>query len=116
METKMDWTKELTQFYGTEQYYKGFMGVLLTDGVYYVSAKAGWLISDMSVILKIEKKVLIEDFVSITVTCEKNKASVVYTDGNGKRLFKQDYDYAELPDSVLKFFYRDGVLMLSSEY
>lgn len=111
----------LNNFTGTEKYYKGFMGVLLTDGSYFVGSNgASWLISDICVILKINKKVKAEEFVLIRCNFDKNKAFISYEDGNNNVLFKQNYDYTDFEEHFeekeVKFYYVDNVLMLNSEY
>jgi len=110
-------SNELNGFTGTEQYYKGFCGVKMTDGVYFLYSKAGWVVSDASVIVKMHKKVKSEVFVSVTCEVKKGKAVMTYDDGNGNVLYKQSYAYTDLEDGeVLKMFYTDGVLMLQGEY
>jgi len=111
----------LKQFYGTEQHHKGFFGVTLTDGCYFIAENgASWLISDISVILKINAKVKNEEFISIKVKIQDKKAVVVYTDGNNNKLYNQKYEYTDFNDyfeeKEVNFYYTDNVLMLSGEY
>jgi len=110
------WEKQLSQFTGTENYYKGWAGVQETEGVKYVSLNAGWLVTDMESVLRYKKNVATQPFISVKVTAKDNEAAVRYEDGNGKRIHTQKYEYAELPDGEYKFYYADGVLMLASEY
>lgn len=115
VEDKKNLWSELKQFYGTQNYYKGYMGVKETDGVHYLGAKAGWLVSDAEVIVKAHPKVRNIDFVTIKVKSKDNKASVTYLDRQGKKVYTQRYSYAEIPDGEKKLYYTDGVLMLAGE-
>lgn len=112
----------LSNFYGTENYYKGYLNVTLTDGVYFVMLnKASWLITDICSVVKIHRKVRDEEFVSITFKVNTdNTAEVIYTDGNNNVLYKQEYKYTDFlkhfEEIEVKFFYTNDVLMLSGEY
>lgn len=120
----MEQTQDLClgQFTGTEQYYKGYMGVNYTDGVQYLAGMGvSWLITDICAVVKVEPKVKTESFVSIKcLKKDKNKAVVFYTDGNENVLFKQEYEYTDLWDKTdsteISLFYTDNVLMLANEY
>ena len=117
----MEQIQSLKDFSGTEQYYSGYLGVSLTDGAYFVGVNgASWLITDICSILKVHSIVKKEEFVSINFKVENNKAEVIYTDGNEKILYTQNYKYTDFSkhfkESEIKFFYTDNVLMLSSEY
>ena len=106
---------DLNQFYGTTQYHRGYMGVLYTDGVAYVCENGYmWAITDASVILKMELSG--HEFISLKLKLnDKGGASMVYEDGNGKQLYKQDYTYTDAKRE-LSLYYTGGVLMLSGEY
>lgn len=107
---------ELKQFSGSEHNYKGWLDTIWTDGVMWLTNHACWLVTDVSTIVKIEKNVKSEEFVSIVAEIKDSKVSVSYTDGNEKELFKQNYEYTDLPDGKIKFFFTNGVLMLVGEY
>jgi hypothetical protein len=101
-------------FIGTTQYYKGFLGVLYTEGVFYIMDNGvSWLITDISTIVKM--KLQNQEFISIKCKVKDRKARVIYTNGNGKTLYKQEYDYTDL-ENDLGFYFTDNVLMLCSEY
>ena len=111
----------LKAYTGTQEYHNGYLGVLLTDGVYVVGCNnASWLITDMCSILKFDSKVKKEDFVSIKFKVKDNTAEVIYTDGNEKTLHTQKYKYTDFSkhfeETEIQFFYTDNVLMLGSEY
>lgn len=108
---------ELEQFNGTEQYYKGFLGVLNTDGVQYLALNgASWLVTDISSIVRLKTNVKDEEFVAIKVIVENSEAVAEYSDGNGKLLYLQKYAYTDLSEGEYKFYFTDNVLMLAGEY
>ena len=106
--------KELNYFFGTEQYHKGFLGVNLTDGVFYVQENGyAWFISD--VISVIKTKLKNEEFLSIKLNLNGNKAEMSITDGNENVLYTQKYEWTDAKKE-LHFYFADNVLMLDSEY
>lgn len=107
---------ELTNFSGSENYYKDFLGVLLTDGAKHVSLFAAWLITDIISVVKTEPKTKKESFVSIEVIKAGKTAKVIYSDGNGNITHTQLYGFAELPQGKFGFYFTDNVLMLKGEY
>jgi len=119
----------LNNFNGTEQYFKHplFNKINYTDGIKFIGDnKASWLITDILAVLSHEPKVLKEykenGFISVRVSFEDNQAKAIYTDGNEKVLFSQNYKYTdflnyfELNENELSLFYTNDVLMLGSEY
>lgn len=106
----------LTGFTGTQNYHKDFMNLNVTDGVKYfqTTSKADWLISDAAVIFKM--KLHNPDFAVLNVDIKNHHAIATYEDGNGKKLFTQEYRYTDLKDGKLKFYYQNGVMMLPTEY
>lgn len=109
---------ELAQFSGSENYYKNFLGLLITDGVKYFGekAQANWAISDIACILKMHKKVKAQEFVSVKITSKSKKATIKYEDGNNNILYKQHYTYTDLPTGEYTLYYANGTLCLQSEY
>jgi len=107
--------KDLGNFYGTQEYHQGFLGVLLTDGVAYISNNGySWFVTDA--ISVIRTKLKDEEFLSIKlILLDGSRAKMVITDGNDKTLYEQDYLYTDAKRS-LNLFYTDNVLMLSGEY
>jgi hypothetical protein len=108
--------QQMSQFTGTKNYYKDFMGILITDGVKWFaeSLNAFWIVSDAIVIIRMKLKG--EDFVVVRIVSMDNKAIITYEDSNGKILHEQKYRYADLFDAEIKLYYRDNVMMLPSEY
>ena len=104
----------LGQFTGTEAYHN-IMGVNCTDGVAYIAQNwYSWVVADALVILKMKLKD--KDFVSVKLKIfEDKKCVILYEDGNGNVLFKQNYEYTNCTQDVV-LFYTDNVLMLAGEY
>jgi len=115
-------TISLSGFTGTEQYHKGYLDVNLTDGVYFIGCNsASWLITDVCSVLKAEQKVKKEEFVAIKFKVNPDDtATAIYTDGNEKVLFSQEYKHTDFlkhfKESEVYFYFTNNVLMLSSEY
>jgi hypothetical protein len=109
---------DLNQFAnGTGNHYQGMFGILHTDAIQYMSLNgASWLVTDMMVILKVEKKVNSQEFVTINCVVKDKKAVVTYEDGNDNVLFTQKYGYTDLGEGEYKFFFTNNVLMFSREY
>lgn len=107
---------DLSGFYGSEHLYFHplFKGINYTDGVQYLNKVCGWIVTDILSVLKF--KVTGAEFVAITFKKNGKGGSVVYDDGNGKVLYKQVYEIADIDLDEVKFFFTDGVLMLASEY
>jgi len=109
--TKID----LSQFTGTENYYKGWCNVNYTDGVFYLTENGmSWFVTDVCSVVKISK-LNTQEFVSIKLKVNADlSADAIYTDGNDKVLFKQHYDHVDGQD--IQLFFTNNVLMLSREY
>jgi hypothetical protein len=109
---------DLNGFTGSEKLYKDQLGAVITEGVKYFAeeGKAFWAVSDMIVICKIHKLVRDNLFVKVIVSASNEKAAITYEDGNGVRLFKQEYDYASLPNGRWDFYFTDNTLMVTGEY
>ena len=111
--------KELEQYHGTENYYRGFLGVNYTDGVEYITINGySWFVTDSIAVLRTKLKN--EEFLSISLKVNADKAVMIITDGNGKILYKQDYNYTDISKYTnlieIKLYLIDGVLLLPSEY
>lgn len=113
-------SKELQDIFsmstGTEHYYTiKPLKQKYTDGVRRVIEKADacWLVSDICVILTALHR---SDFTSIQLSVKDKKATLLFTDGNYGKVYKQEYKYTDFPEGKWIFFYMDGVLMLNTEY
>ncbi len=109
---------DLSQFYGTENYYQTnpifAKGLVHTDGVKYFADTAGcyWFLD----IIATEAFPLQEPFMSINLLVKDGKAKIEVEDGDLKTLVAKDIEHTDCPDGLYKFFLTNNVLMLTSEY
>ena len=112
---------EYAQYYGTLNYYKGWLGVSLTDGVKYVSDNGySWLVTDCISVIKAHKKVKEylkeQTFLVVELILKEGKKALMrITDGNNNILYEQKYDYTDAKKEF-KMFFCNNVLMLNGEY
>lgn len=111
---------QLTQFTGTEKYYRISRNHLLTDGTKYVAETAGafWL---MDAVASHLSELGTDDwFVLVRVTVTNASAVMRYEDGNGNVRAQQAIPYTDFPmPKFMLYACWDGehwVLMLPSEY
>ena len=113
---------KLDQFSGTNEYFEGYLKTNWTDGIVYLAKNnCSWIVTDICSVVKTVKEVMIEPFIAIKLIKKgKDKATCIYTDGNDKELFKQEYKYTDIWKYIktkeIVFYYTNNVLMLSSEY
>jgi len=110
----------LTQFTGTEKYYRISRRHLLTDGTKYLAEEAEcfWL---MDAIASHLSEIGTEDwFVQVRMTVDGNRATMIYEDGNGGEHARQEIPYTDFPMHAISMYACwDGehwVIMLPSEY
>ena len=106
---------QLKSFYGTENYYN-VMGTKVTDGVKYIMDNGyGWLVIDAIIICRMKLRNF--DFIKIKlkVNKEKETAEAIYTDGDGKIIFKQKYEWTDA-EAEPELYYVNNLLMLVNEY
>ena len=105
--------KQIHNFTGTEQYHN-VMGVNVTDGIAYLMENGySWFITDSLVIIRMRFKN--EEFLSVKLKLNGDKAKMVITDGNDKTLYEQKYEYTNVKKEV-NLFFTDNVYMLAREY
>lgn len=109
----------LTQFIGTERYYRITQHHLLTDGTKYLAeqAKCFWL---MDAIASHLPKQFHYYFVVVSLTVKNSSAQLTLDDGNGTIFAQQFIEYTDFQLSELRLYCAfDGenwVIMLISEY
>ena len=111
---------DLSQFYGTENYYKASIlyDLKLTDGVEYLRQKGNcfWLID---IIGSYQYKLKNESFQVWKLRKLNDNWEVTCTDGNYKKLIKQKLEYSEFEEQTglteIELFLEGGVVMLPSE-
>lgn len=112
-----DLKTELSQFTGTEHWYKHmFGGMLYTDGVKYFAEHAGtyWFLDIVATeLMKLAER---EGFLSIHINSDGHAAGLSATEGNEKTLWSRHIDFTDCPAGLWKFFLVDNVLLLPSEY
>jgi len=106
---------------GTQEWYRNplFAKAVYTEGVKMVAdGGAAWLVTDILAQVCCNPKLRDEPFLAIDWTCQlgDKPAKVEYSDGDGMVLETQRYEFTDLENRSIKFFYTDGCLMLSSEY
>lgn len=111
---------QLTQFIGTEKYYRISRRHLLTDGTKYLAenAECFWM---MDAIASHLSEIGTNDwFVQVKVQVHGTKATMIYDDGNGNELARQEIAYTDFPlEAISIYACWDGehwVIMLPSEY
>lgn len=106
---------DLSQFYGTENYYRHISGKVYTDGVQYFASRAGayWFVD---LVLLDMAHGLNEPFLAVMLTVRDEAADIVVTDGNDKVLTNMSIEWTDCPAGEYTFYICDGVMMLSSEY
>lgn len=118
---------ELSQFTGTEQYYKHWLNkrMVITDGVRHFVTNAGggayWFIDILAT--EVFPKHKLSRFLSVVMTVKDNHAKIKVTNGNESPkdvLFKKEVEYTDCPEGEWKFFMilddDMSVVLLPSEY
>ena len=111
---------QLGQFTGTSKYYKISRRHLLTDGTRYLAEQAAcfWLMD--AIASHLSEIGTSEWFVVIKTTVKQTSAVMVYEDGNGTELARQEIPYTDLPLAHIDLYAcwdsEHWVIMLPSEY
>ncbi len=110
---------ELSQFIGTEKFYRITSRHLLTDGTKYLAEKAHsfWLMDAIALHLP---KYFHDYFCVANLKVNGTRAVLTIDDGNGNVYAKQNIEYTDFPLNEIKLYCSfDGeywVIMLTSEY
>lgn len=122
---------DLSQFTGTEHYFRHFGGLLYTDGVKYLADKAGafWLLdaiaSYQSTIMRGGNEALKEyQFWTLEVNTDKSAVLYCQADAGEPRTIEQAIEFTDFPLAQIRLWGTrqdvEGkqyiVLMLPSEY
>ena len=111
---------QLSYFTGTQKYYRISRRHLLTEGRKYLAEQAAcfWLMD--AIASHLTEIGTAEWFVVVKTSVKRTKAVMVYEDGNGNELARQEISYTDLPlDHIPIYACWDGehwVIMLPSEY
>jgi hypothetical protein len=111
---------QLTQFTGTEKYYRLTSKFLLTDGTKYLADKAEcYWVMDAAASHLLELGI-VDWFVLVRLEVQGTSAVMYYEDGNGNEHARQQIPYTAFPlTSVTLYACWDGehwVIMLPTEY
>ena len=112
---------DLKQFTGSEYWYRHGLvrSVLFTDGSKYVADTAGayWLLDEIALAQRFEKKVVGEEFQLWKLTVKKDStATLVCEDGNGRKLLSKKISFTDFPLEEIAFYYINNTILLPSEY
>jgi hypothetical protein len=118
------WAKQLTQFSGTENYYRIMPNVLMTDGAKFVAdnGEAYWLMTDLAAHCAefTEKETFIVATLQVTRTATSSHAILKLDDGNDNILAQQFIEYTDFPLDEIKLYacYNGDmwVIMIPREY
>jgi hypothetical protein len=112
--------EDLSQFTGTEQWYRHGIArkMLYTDGAKHVAESGGayWLLDEIAFAQSIRPvaaeafqfwKLKVSPSHSATLACE---------DGNSEIVFTKKIEFTDFPIDEIAFYFTDNVLMLPSEY
>lgn len=109
----------LDGFIGSEEFYRIYPNVIITEGVKFLcdQAQCFWLIDCIYSYQTIEK-VTVEPFqvVDLTVDLDKHTGLIVVTDGNDVELMRQELEYTDFPLSKIRLYYTDNTVLLPREY
>ena len=121
METQQFTSTELTQFTGTETWYRHpiVRKMLYTDGIRFMMNKAGayWLIDEIA-FQQFHPRVKTEEFQVwiLAVNLEASTAALRCEEGNGRVLCSKQIPYTDFPLAEIKIYVSDNVILLPSEY
>lgn len=109
----------LCGFTGSEQFYRMYPNVIITEGVKFLCDQAGayWLI-DCLYSFQTIRRVAREPFqvLDLAVNLEKRTGLITLTDGNDQELHRQALEYTNFPLRAIKLYYTDQTAMLPWEY
>jgi len=114
-------TADLSQFTGTEQWYRHGMvrDVLFTDGAKYVADQAGayWLLDEIALAQRGSNRVAGEAFQlwKLTVNAD-HTGTLSCEDANGNAVYSKAIPYTDFPLPEIALYFTDGVILLPSEY
>jgi hypothetical protein len=120
MTTKTLTKSDLSQFTGSEQWYRhGLMRkILYTDGARHVAEAGGayWLLDEIA-FAQAEAKIATEEFQVWRLKVNPDQtASLTCDDGNDRVVFTKPIEYTDFPLDEIRFYFTDNVILLPSEY
>jgi len=122
MITSKELENVMSNYYGTENYYRHpLIGITYTDGVQAFAENAGayWFITDLGLFVREAiKKDPKEDMFSVHLIVKDGKADMVFRNCDNKEVYKKHYDFTDCPDGDWIFYYyvEDRILIWHGEY
>lgn len=112
--------QDLSQFTGTEQWYRHSMvaNVLYTDGVKYLAQHGGayWLVDEIAFAQGFET-VSMEEFQVWKLTVHSDQTAVLACeDGNSNICFSKRISFTDFPLESIELYFLNNVILLPSEY
>lgn len=111
---------QLTQFIGTQRYYRISRRYLLTDGTKYLAENAEYFWVMDAIASHLSEIGTSDWFVQVKVIVKDIQATMIYEDGNGKELARQEIPYTDFPLNEIHLYAcwhgLYWVIMLPSEY
>lgn len=118
MLSKVEILETLSNFTGSEHYYRHPLNVIYTDGIKYLAdtCECYWLI-DAVASWQFEDKVKQEEFQVIKLKVnEDNSALLTIDDGNDNVIATQIIEYTDFPLPEIVVWFENGVLYLPTEH
>jgi len=115
-----DLAADLKMFQGTDTWFRHPLchNFLYTDGVKFFAEHCGngayWFLDIIAT--EVAELQETEEFLSIHLIVENDKALISVSDGNGRDLYEKAIDYTDAPVGTWKFFLTNNVMLLPSEY
>ena len=111
----------LSQFTGTEHYYRHALGPMkYTDGVAFFAENAGggahWFLDIVGTELMQLQQTAPFIHVVLDSSEVENRATIKADDGNDILLWSREIEFTDCPPGTWEFYLIGGVLMLSGEY
>lgn len=113
---------ELSNFYGSEQYYMAgplFSNFMFTEGVQYLAERAGayWLL-DLIFSHQCNEQIRKAPFQIWTLRVNENQTAVVHCreDLDTTVITEQQIEFTDFPVGTIKLYFIENVLLLPSEY
>ena len=110
--------QELSQFNGTDNYYKHLFGIVYTDGIRFLAEECQcyWLI-DLVASYQLDPKVKCEEFQVYKLRVNADKSAVVeISDGNNNIIATQEIEFTDFPLDEIDLWFANNVLYLPSEH
>ena len=119
MDTQTFQASDLSQFTGSEHWYKHGLCRGYTDGVKFMADKAGayWLIDEVAT-NQMLPRVKREEFQvwKLVVNTAKSTGVLTCEDGNGTQVFKKKITFTDFPLPEITLWYTGHTILLPSEY